>query len=229
MPAKHKSTVYAPLKVKNPFSLGGDRAFADLYLAERRRADLFLRVFGFGSLGLFACALAILYYAVSLQRHVPFLVNVMPSGEASYLGEVRQAGQFQVPEAAIFYQVRKFISNVRSIPSDPYVLSNNITECYQMATSAYGPALDRILRANSPFPLVGKIRRTVEIESTLRVTGSSYQVDWVESSVEPGGSPVSRKMRGLVTLAFIAPDPSRDWIRTNPLGIFVDACDWTEI
>ena len=229
MPAEHKSTVYSPLKVKNPLNKSGDEAFADLYLKSEKRASNYFKFFVLGSLPLFVISLILFFYAVSLQRTIPFLVNVMPSGEASYLGEVRQTGQFQTPEAAIFYQVRKFITNIRSIPADPYVLNNNILECYSMVTSTYDPILIRMLRANSPFPLVGKIRRTVEIESTLRITGNSYQIDWTETSVEPGGSPVSRKMRGLVTLVFITPDPTKDWIKTNPLGIFIDACEWTEL
>ena len=229
MPAEHKSTTYKPLSVKNPFNESGDKAFAELLWVEQSRSKFYLRVFGFGSLGLFVITLILFFYAVSLQRAVPFLVNVMPSGEATYLGEVRQTGQFQIPEAAVFYQVRKFISNIRSIPADPQVLYSNINDCYSMITTTYDPTLTRILRANSPFPLVGKVRRTVEFESTLRITGNSYQVDWVETSAEPGGSPVSRKMRGLVTILFITPNPSNDWIKVNPLGIFIDACEWTEL
>ena len=229
MPAPNKSTTYKPLPVKNPFCRTGDEAFAELLQVEVKRSWFYLRVFGFGSLGLFAVTLVLFFYAVSLQRAVPILVNVMPSGEASYLGEVRQTGQFQIPEAAIFYQVRRFISNIRSISADSQVLYNNINDCYSMITTTYEPTMTRMLRANSPFPLVGKIRRSVEFESTLRITGNSYQVDWIETSVEPGGSPVNRKMRGLVTIIFITPNPSSDWIKVNPLGIFIDACEWTEL
>jgi len=227
MPAPHKSTTYKPLPVKNPFNDSADRAFGEVLLRERKRADFFARLFVFGTLPLFAITLALFFYAVSLQRTIPVLINVMPSGEATFLGEVRQTGQFQIPEAAIFYQVRKFITNIRSISIDSQVLYNNINECYAMATSTYEPIMTRMLRANSPFPLVGKIRRTVEIESTLRITGNSYQVDWIETSVEPGGSPVSRKMRGLLTVSLISPEST--FTKENPLGIFIDACEWTEI
>lgn len=230
MPAEHKSTVYAPIGVTNPFEKNADAAVGELLAKEERKAKIYLYAFGFGSLGLFAITLVLFFYAVSLQRTVPILINVMPSGEAAYLGEVRQTQALQIPEAAIFYQVRKFITNIRSISVDSQVLYNNINECYYMATSSYEPIMTRMLRANSPFPLVGKIRRTVEIESVLRITGNSYQVDWLETSVESGGgSPVSRKMRGLVTLTFFTPDASKDWIKVNPLGIFVDNCEWTEI
>ena len=229
MPAEHKSTVYKSGVVPNPMLEGQDRAYGDLLQHEMARSSFYLKIFGFGSLGLFAITLVLFFYAVSLQRNVPILINVMPTGEAAYLGEVRQTGQIQVPEAALFYQVRKFISNIRSISTDSQVLYNNITDCYSMVTSTYEPIMTRMLRANSPFPLVGKIRRTVEFESTLRITGNSYQVDWLETSVEPGGFPVSRKMRGLLTIMIIAPDATKDWIKTNPLGIFIDACEWTEL
>jgi len=229
MPASHKSTVYQPLDVKNPMNMSGDKVYADLLLIEQKRSRFYLRFFGFGSLLLFAISLVLFFYAISLQRDVPILVNVMPSGEAAYLGEVRSTGELQIPEAAIFYQVRKFISCIRSISIDPQVLYNNISDCYFMASSTYEPIMTRMLRANSPFELVGKLRRSVEFESVLRITGSSYQVDWIETSVAPGGSPVSRKMRGLLTIILIAPDSSKDWIKTNPLGIFIDACEWTEL
>jgi len=227
MPAVHKSTTYKPLPVKNPFQKSGDEAYADLLLIEQKRSKFYLRVTGFGSLGLFAVTLFLFFYAVSLQRTIPVLINVMPSGEASFLGEVRQTAQIQVPEAAIFYQVRKFITNIRSISIDSQVLYNNINECYAMVSASYEPIMTRMLRANSPFPLVGKIRRTVEIESALRITGNSYQVDWIETSVEPGGSPVSRKMRGLLTVSLITPESS--FIKENPLGIFIESCEWTEL
>jgi len=229
MPFSHKSTVYEPLHIKSPFTDSGDRAYAELLLFEQKRSKFYLRVFGFGSLALFAVTLCLFHYAVSLQRTVPILVNVMPTGEAQYLGEVKDTGQFQVPDASIYYQVRRFVSNIRSISADPYVLNANILECYSMVTTNYERTLTNMLRANSPFPLVGKIRRTVEFESVLHITGSSYQVDWVETSVEPGGSPVSRKMRGLLTVTFITPSPAASWIKDNPLGIFIDACEWTEL
>jgi len=96
-----------------------------------------------------------------------------------------------------------------------------------MITSSYEQIFTPNLRANSPFPLIGKIRRSIEIESTLRITGSSYQVDWIESTFESSGNPSRVKMRALVTVRLITPDPS--FIRDNPLGIFIDACEMTQL
>jgi len=227
LPASHKSTTYKPVQVHNPFLAGQDKAYGELFDNERKRSMFYLRVFGLGSLGLFIASLALFFYGLSLQKTIPVLVNVLPSGEASYLGEVKDSGSFNVPEAAIFYQVRKFINNLRFIPVDSQVLYNNITECYSMVTSTYAPIMTRMLTANSPFPLVGKVRRSIEIESTLRITGSSYQVDWVEITTEQGGRSSNVKMRGLITVKLITPEPS--FIRDNPLGIFIEACEWTQL
>ncbi|MDR1211802.1 MAG: hypothetical protein LBK40_06180, partial [Spirochaetaceae bacterium] len=97
----HKSTTYKPLPVENPFKQGQERAYADLLADAVRTKNFALRVVGIGVLAAFILCLLLFRYAVSLQQTVPVLVNVMPNGEAQYLGEVRQSGAFQVPEIAV--------------------------------------------------------------------------------------------------------------------------------
>jgi type IV secretion system protein VirB5 len=227
MPATHKSITYKSGDAPNPFQKGGERAYTDLFFEAQKRARFLLFVIAPGSLLCFAISLALFNVSISRQQKIPILLNVMPSGEAAYLGEVREAGEIRVPEAAIFYQLRKFITNYRSISIDYQVLFNNIKECYSMISGSYEPIFTRVLDANNPFPLLGRVRRGVEIESILRITGDSYQVDWIETSIEGGNTPASRKMRALLTVRIIPPDPS--FIKTNPLGIFIEAFEWTEL
>ena len=229
MPVLRKSTSYKPGNLPNPFQQGQDRAYADILLDKTKEANRW-RLVGFGNLILFGLAIVIFTIAVFSQKTVPVLINVMPSGESVYLGEVRQTGSLQVPEQAILYQVRKFITNLRSISSDPEVLYNNISDCYHMVTSTYDPIMTRIIRDANPFDLVGKFRRTVEIESSLKTTGNSYQIDWIESTLELAGgaaTPRKRKMRAIVTVKLMPPNNTS--IKTNPLGIFIDNCEWTEL
>jgi type IV secretion system protein VirB5 len=206
--APHKSTTYKPGDIPNPFQEGQDRAYADILLDKMKETRWWRTFVGIGSLTLFAIALALFAYALSRQTTIPVLVNVMPSGETTYLGEVRQSGELQVPEAAILFQIKKFVTNLRSISIDSQVLYNNINECYAMITASYEPIMTRMLRSNSPFDLVGRVRKTIVIESALRITGNSYQVDWIETSVEPGGTPLNRKMRGLITVKLLQLEPS---------------------
>jgi len=226
--APHKQINYKPPKnISNPFLSGKGTSYGHILNKSEARSKFLLFVIAPGSLGLFAISLILFFRAISLQATVPVLVNVLPTGEATFLGEVRQTGDIVVPEAAIVFQIRTFISNTRSIPADAQVLYSNISQTYSMVTSAYEPHMTRHLRANSPFPLVGSVRRTVEIESIIRITGNSFQADWIEISASQGSSPTRRRMRGLITITLISPQPS--FIRDNPLGIFIDAFEWTEL
>jgi type IV secretion system protein VirB5 len=228
MAAPRKSTTYKETPLTNPFREGQDKAYGDILLDKTREMKWWRGVVGIGVLGLSVINFCFFVYAVSAQKTVPVLINVMPSGEAAYLGEVRQSGVLAVPEQAILFQARKFIVNIRSVSTDAQVLYNNIDECYAMVTSSYEPIMTRTLRAASPFALVGKIRRTVEIESALKITGSSYQVDWLETSVEAGSnSPQRKKMRALITVKMLP--PSDDTVKKNPLGIYIENCEMTEL
>ena len=171
------------------------------------------------------CQLYAFLFNRNRQQTIPVLVNVMPSGEAQFLGEVRQ-GQIQVPETAIVFQVRRFITNLRSVSTDPQVLYNNINEAYAMVTANYEPVMTRMLRANSPFDLVGRIRRSVEIESIIRITQDTYQVDWIDV-VFDGTNRRNTRMRALVSIKLL---PVTDQtVRHNPLGIYIDNMEMTEL
>jgi type IV secretion system protein VirB5 len=226
MPAIHKSSTYKPIEVKNPFLEGQDKAYADI-LQDKMRETRWWRLVGVGNLILFTAALCFFIYAVRQQKTVPVLVNVMPSGDAQYLGEVRQSGTMQVPEAAVLFQVRKFVANLRSVSTDYQVLYNNIDECYAMITSAYAPVMTRLLREASPFDMVGKVRRSVEVESVLNITARSYQIDWIETTIDNSAGRTSRRMRALVSVRLLPVSDAT--IKKNPLGIYIENYEMTEL
>jgi type IV secretion system protein TrbF len=228
MPFAHKTVTYSSPKMPNPFLEGGARAYGDILRDAYKVKNFVLHFVGIGSLLLFAASLFLFFVSLQRQDVVPVLVNVMPSGEAAYLGEVRAgSGGIQVPEAAIRFQVKEFVSNLRSVPVDIQVMNEKLTKCYHAASKAYEPYLTRMIREQGFFSLVGKIRRVVEIESVLRITNSSYQVDWIETVSEANGMRQAHKMRALLTVVTIDPQP--DFIETNPLGIFIEDFEWTEL
>jgi len=226
MAATHKSTVYKPIAIENPFMEGQDKAYADILFDKMKEMRWWRSVIGVGILILSLGNFILFLSTASRQQTVPVLVNVMPTGEAVFLGEVRQ-GQLQIPEAAIVFQVRTFITNLRSISIDPMVIYNNINDVYAMVTSNYEPILTRMLRANSPFDQVGRIRRSVEIESIIRITQDTYQVDWLDVVFDGSSSRRDTRMRALVTVRIL---PVTDQsVRHNPLGIYIDGMEMTEL
>jgi type IV secretion system protein VirB5 len=151
----------------------------------------------------------------------------MPSGESQYLGEVRQNGGTRVPEAAILYQLRDFVSCLRSVSTDYQVVYDNIDKCFVTAASAYSPVLRRNLLADSPFDQVGKIRRSVVIESVLHVTGRSYQVNWTENVTDASSAQKSSRMRAVATVLLMSPNEAT--IKRNPLGIYIENFEMVEL
>jgi hypothetical protein len=103
MPHLHKSIAYKPGNAPNPFQEGQDRAYADILLDKMREVKWWRGFVGIGVLVCFGISIIIFSIALGTQKTIPVLINVMPSGEAVKLGEVRQSGSFQVPESAILF------------------------------------------------------------------------------------------------------------------------------
>jgi len=223
----HKNSTYKPLDISNPFQKGQDQAYGDILNHVIKESVIWRRLTVVHVL-LFAVSLILFFIAISQQKTVPVLVNVMPSGESQYIGEVRQNGSFQVPDAAIHFQIRTFVSNIRSVSTDYEIIYNNIDDCFYMCTSNYNPIMRKMILDNSPFELFGKIRRSCEFESVLHVTGNSFQVNWTETVIEPNSSsPKKTKYRAVVTIRLITPTDAT--IKRNPLGIYIENFEMTEL
>jgi len=226
----HKSATYKTTETEkvHPFIKGQDKAYGDILLHVMKESNLW-RKLSLAHVVLFLFSLILFLVAISQQKTVPVLVNVMPSGESQYLGEVRQNGSTQVSEASIHFQVRTFISNIRSISTDYMIVYNNIDDCFFMVTREYEPIMKKMLLDNSPFDLVGKMRRSVEIESVLAITEHSYAVNWTETVIEFSSSSNSKKtkFRAVVTVQLIP--PTKTSIKRNHQGIYIDGFEMTEL
>jgi len=73
---------------------------------------------------------------------------------------------------------------------------------------------------------------TVQINSVLQQTESTWQVDWLESTWNRNGTVVSGdvRMRALLTVEQIPPSPetTEQQMRDNPLGIYVSDFNWSK-
>jgi len=226
MAPKHKSSSYKSLDIPNPLTSGQDAAYADILLDKTKEVNLW-RKSAFFNIFLFIISLIFFLVSISQQKTIPVLVNVMPSGESQYLGEVRQSGNIQVPDSSIHYQIRKFVTNIRSVSVDYQIVYNNIDECFFMTTSSYTPIMRNMLLNDSPFDYVGKIRRTVNVESILNITSNSYSINWSETVLDTSSNQTVSRFRAVVTIRLITPTDVT--IKRNPLGIYIENFEMTEL
>jgi type IV secretion system protein VirB5 len=201
-----------------------DMVYNDLLKSERGDKQKWQMIAFISILFVVSCV-GILIYAVSMRKTVPVMVAVAQWGEAQYMGEVKASSALQVPETAIHYQVRDFITSLRSIPGDSDILFRDITRCYDMVTSRSEKKMTAELRAVDPFSQVGKIKRNASIETVLRLSTETYQADWIERT--QGLENKTVRFRGLFTVKLLEP-PEKKRV-ANPLGIYIDDYDLTEI
>lgn len=188
------------------------------------------KIFAWTSCVGFIISLLICFYAVNLPKQVPLVITVSDWGEAKYVGNISRLNYqgLKVPSVAIEYQIRKFVSNFFEIPSDSAVLKKNLRDCYASVDAATAEKLSNILREDNPLKNVGKTFRTIEIESVLKLTDSSYQADFVISDKDKAQSRVNkRRYRGIVSIKLL--EPAKDDMILNPLGIYITDFEFKEI
>ena len=102
-----------------------------------------------------------------------------------------------------------------------------------MAGGGAGPRTDRgaaalndFARANDPFTRVGKQQVSVEVSSVIRASPDSFRVAWTERQYENGQLSTTQRWTAILTIV-IQPPRDAERLRANPLGIYVNAINWS--
>ncbi len=174
--------------------------------------------------------LGILIYAINLPKTVPMVITVSDWGEAKYVGNISKFSynNIEVPDVAIQYQIKKFITNMNTITSDADVMKQNIRDCYNMLDDQAQAKLSNILRTNNPFEKFGNIKQSILIESILQLTSKSYQVEYIQSKMSMTGIITAEtRYRAIISITLL--EPPEDKKIENPLGIYITDFDFTKI
>ncbi len=182
------------------------------------------RLMALGALSMaFGLAGGLVWQSVQ-SRVVPYVVEV------DHLGQVRAIGPaiepYQPTDAQIGYFLARFITDVRSLSSDPVVVKHNWLAAYTMATDKAASFLDVYARAHDPFKAIGKRTVSVEVTSVIRVSDASFQVKWTEQRF--GGDTPSPPRHWTAILSITVHQPTdEETLRHNPLGLYVDGIAWS--
>jgi type IV secretion system protein TrbF len=81
-------------------------------------------------------------------------------------------------------------------------------------------------RSADPFAAVGQKTVSVQVTSVIRASDQSFQVKWIETAFDRGAQAGTSHWTGILTLK-LKPPTSAEVLRKNPLGLYVDAIDWS--
>jgi type IV secretion system protein TrbF len=182
------------------------------------------RLMAFGCLGLSSLLSGGLLWQSMQSRVTPYVVEVDKLGEAQAVTPAEAA--FQPTDPQVAWHLAKFIENVRSVSLDPVLMRANWLSAYDFATKRGAVFLGDYARSANPFAQVGTRTVSVQVTSVVRASDRSFQVKWIETAYERGSPAGSAHWTAILTV-MLKPPASADILRRNPLGVYVDAIDWS--
>jgi len=182
------------------------------------------RLMAFGCLAMAGAVSGGLLWQATQSRVVPYVVEVDRLGEAR---AVTQADRdYRPTDPQIAWHLAKLIADIRSISLDPVLTRKNWLGAYDFATRRGGQFLSDHARAADPFARIGERTVSVQVTSVVRASDRSFQVKWTESAFERGAPAGSSRWTAILTIVQ-RPPATTEILRRNPLGIYVDAIDWS--
>lgn len=97
---------------------------------------------------------------------------------------------------------------------------------YDFASPRGALFLGEYARSAQPFARVGERTVSVQVTSVVRASDRSFQVKWTETAFERGSAAGTSRWTAIFTV-IVRPPKSADTLRKNPLGLYVDAIDWS--
>ena len=182
------------------------------------------RTMAFGSLILSAGFAAALVYQAARGTVVPWVVQVDNLGQAQAVAPA--TADFRPTDPQVAWHLARFIEQTRSIPADPIIVRQNWLRAYEWTTDRGAAALNDYARANDPFTKVGKQQIAVEVSSVIRASPDSFRVAWTERHFENGQLSTTQRWTAILTIV-IQPPRDAERIKVNPLGIYVNAINWS--
>jgi type IV secretion system protein TrbF len=179
----------------------------------------------FGMLGLSTLLAGGIIWQGARGSIVPWVVQVDRLGEAQAVAPA--SADYQPTDPQIAFHLARFVEQVRAIPDDAIIVRQNWLRAYEFTTDKGALALNDYARNNDPFALVGREQVAVDVTSVIRASPSSFRVAWVERRYREGSLAETSRWTAILTVTVQTPR-TPDALRKNPLGLFVNAINWSK-
>ncbi|MER9246877.1 conjugal transfer protein TrbF [Mesorhizobium sp. M0590] len=183
------------------------------------------RLMAFGSLVLAGGFASALVWQSTRGSVVPWVVEVDKFGEAQVVASA--IADYRPTDPQIAWHLARFIEEVRSIPADPVIVRQNWLRAYDYTTDRGAISLNDYARLNDPFAKVGKLQIAIEVSSVIRASPDSFRVAWIERRYENGTLAGTERWTAILTIV-IQPTRDADRLKANPLGVYVNAINWSK-
>jgi len=187
------------------------------------------RYLSFFLLGLLMLALLGMIYLGTLPKQSIHVIEVDKLGRAVYAGRAGTAGaQYKINQASKKFHLKRFIENVRSLPSDAIVVKNQWEDAYTLLSPNAANVLSQYARKVVPTERLKKERVAVDNVTLIPISDNSWSAEWNETSWNTkGGNNGTRKWKGIFNLIYQEPK-NETQLKVNPIGMYIDSFSWTK-
>ena len=182
------------------------------------------RLMALGSLGLSAALAASVIWQSTQSRVVPYVVKVDRLGEAQAVAPA--IANYKPSDGEVAWFLARFVTDIRSLSSDPVIARKNWLNAYDYATNHGAVLLNQFAQEHDPFKGIGERTVSVQVTSVVRMSASSFQVKWIEQHFDHDALAATEHWTGILTI-ITKPPTTAEVLRKNPLGIYVNAIDWS--
>jgi len=182
------------------------------------------RLMAFGGLFLTTGLSGALVWQSMQSRVVPYVVEVDQLGQAQAVSPA--AKDYRPTDPQIAWFLARFITDVRGRSLDPVLMRQNWLSAYDFATERASLFLGEYARTSDPFADVGRKTVSVQVTSVVRASDNSFRVGWTEQQYERASLASTSRWTAVLTIK-LQPPRSAEVLRKNPLGLYVDAIDWS--
>ena len=155
----------------------------------------------------------------------PWVVQVDWLGQAQAVAPADSS--YQPTDPQIAFHLARFIEDVRGLPADGIVLRQDWLRAYDFTTDRGAAALNDYARTNDPFANLGRLQISVEVSSVIRASPTSFRVSWIQRAYENGSPSATERWTAILTVVIDTPRDA-DRLRKNPLGVYVNAINWSK-
>ena len=220
---------------ENPY-LSARRTWNSLFAADAANRQMW-QIFGILALLVALGAVGGVVHIGSQSKFVPYVVEVDKLGQRAAVAPADRAAA--ADQRVVRSDVASFISSIRMVTPDIALQRKAVFNVYAML-SAKDPAAAKAneylngTEDSNPFNRAEKEMVSIEVDTVLKQTADTWQIDWIETVRDRQGVLKEKpyRMRALVTVytAEANQDPKKkDELNiTNPLSDYVRDFTWSK-
>lgn len=175
------------------------------------------------TLAVVVCGLLVVNAIIAgYPKSVGYVIEITPEGKASYIPDaVKVIDEWDPNVNTKNYFLREFITQLRSVSSDPQIVDANINKLYKRVTDQAAKKASEYIETTKPKSRLKKETVTIMISSILPLSESTYQIDWRETVWSSGRSLISDQHYRCIAHTQIYLPRTEEQAAFNPWGLYI--------